>query len=135
MRYICGITLIELMIALSIVVIIASIAYPSYREQLRKTHRSDGKAALMDAAARMERHYTQFGRYSATLANSGILATSPEGFYGITATVTGANAQTFTLTATPPAGTDQANDKCANLGIDEAQNKTNSAGLAQNICW
>ena len=128
-----GFNLIELMVVVAIVAIIASIAYPSYRDQMRKTRRSDAKSALVDAAARMERHYTQFGRYSATLANSNIAATSPEGYYNITATVTGANSQTFTLLGT--AQGDQANDQCANLGIDEAQNKTHAAGPPVNCAW
>ena len=128
-----GFNLIELMVVVAIVAIIASIAYPSYRDQVRKTRRADAKAALMDAAARMERHYTQFGRYSATLANSGIVATSPEGYYQIATTLMAAPFQTFDLVATGQ--DDQANDQCGVLGIDEDQNKSNSAGLPQNVCW
>lgn len=133
MRYIRGFSLIELMVVLTVLAIIVSIAYPSYREQLRKTRRSDAKAALMDAAARMERHYTQFGRYSATLANSGIPATTPESFYQITIATIPAPFQTFDIRATGQG--DQVNDQCGVLSIDEARVKTNSAGLPQRICW
>ena len=126
-----GFSLIELMIVVVIVAIIISIAYPSYRDQVRKTRRADAKAALLDAAGKMERYYTQFGRYSATLTNSGIIATSPEAHYQI-APGTVAN-QTFILKAIGLE--DQANDDCGILGINQAQNKTNSAGLAQNLCW
>jgi type IV pilus assembly protein PilE len=133
-KKISGITLIELMIVVVIVAIIASIAYPSYQEQMRKTRRSDAKAALMDAAAKMERNYTQFGRYSGTLANSGIAATSPEGFYSIAATVTGANSQTFTLTATRAGA--QTGDNCGNYTINQAQNKGVTGGsLSTQLCW
>lgn len=132
MRKNLGITLIELMIVVVIVAIIASIAYPSYREQMQKTRRADAKAALMDAAARMERHYTQFGTYSGTVA---IPATSPEGYYSITATVTGVNSQTFTITADAPAGTAQDGDDCGDYGINQAQQKTVSGTLGANLCW
>ena len=129
-----GFTLIELMVVVVIVAIIASIAYPSYQDQIRKTRRSDAKAALMDAAAKMERHYTQFGRFSGTIANSGIPATSPENFYNIAATVTGATSQTFTLTATR-AGS-QVGDDCGNYTIDQAQNKGVASGtLGAQQCW
>ena len=128
-----GFNLIELMIVVVIVAIIASIAYPSYRDQMRKTRRSDAQSALLDAAARMERHYTQFGRYSGTLANSGIVSTSPEGFYIITATVTNPNSQSFTMLATGQG--DQANDQCGNLGIDESRTKTHSAGPSVVCDW
>ncbi len=132
-----GITLIELMIVVVIVAIITSIAYPSYQEQMQKTRRADAKAALMDAAAKMERHYTQFGRYSGTIANSGIATTSPENFYQISIATVAAPFQTFTLRATPAVGTAQANDRCGNLTINQAQQKgaENGNGLGEAECW
>ncbi len=130
----CGFTLVELMIVVVIVAILGSIAYPVYQDQMRKTRRADAKSALMDAAAKMERHYTQFGRYSATLANVGIAATSPENFYSIAATVTNPNSQTFTMTATR-AG-QQAGDKCGNYTINQAQNRSVTGGsLTSQQCW
>ena len=128
-----GITLIELMIVVVIVAIIASIAYPSYQEQMRKTRRADAQSALMDAAAKMERRYTQFGSYSAALAGMGISATSPEGYYGITATLAG-DPQTFLLTATPIAGSVQDGDNCGNFTINQAQAKTVTGSLSGEAC-
>lgn len=122
------------MVVVVIVAIIASIAYPSYRDQIRKTRRADAKAALMDAAAKMERFYTQFGRYSGFIASSNISGTSPENFYNITATVTGPASQTFTLTATR-AG-QQVGDDCGNYTINQAQNQNVTGGtLAAALCW
>ena len=129
-----GFTLVELMITVAVLGIIVAIGYPAYTDQMRKTRRADAKSALMDAAAKMERHYTQFGRYSATLANVGIAATSPENFYSIAATVTNPNSQTFTLTATR-AG-QQAGDKCGNYTINQAQNRSVTGGsLTSQQCW
>jgi type IV pilus assembly protein PilE len=133
MKKIHGFSLIELMVVVAIVAIIASIAYPAYRDQMQKIRRADAKSALMDSAAKMERFYTQFGRYTATIANAGIAATSPEQYYQIATTLMAAPFQTFDLQATAQGV--QVGDDCGVLGIDEAQNKTNSAGLAQNICW
>ena len=133
----CGITLIELMIVVAIVAIITSIAYPSYQEQMRKTRRADAQAALMDAAARMERFYTQFGRYTGTIASANINATSSENFYQISIATIAAPFQTFTLRATPAAGSTQANDRCGNLTINQAQQKgaENGNGLGEEECW
>ncbi|QMU62768.1 MAG: prepilin-type N-terminal cleavage/methylation domain-containing protein [Gammaproteobacteria bacterium] len=118
-----GFTLIELMITVAVVAVIASIAYPSYQEQIRKTRRSDAKAALMDAAAIMERHYTQFGQYG---GGAVVPATSPEQFYTIAVTGTIVGAQVFTITATR-AG-QQTNDKCGNFTIDQTQAKAVASG-------
>lgn len=131
MKKIHGFSLIELMVVVAIIAIIASIAYPSYQEQMSKTRRSDAKAALMDAAAKMERHYTQFGRYSATLANSGIIATSPQAYYQIAPGTIAS--QTFILRANRQGI--QATDKCGNLDINQAQQKDVSGGsLTAAVC-
>ena len=122
------------MIVVVIVAIIVSIAYPSYQEQIRKTRRSDAQSALMNAAAILERNYTQFGHYGAGAA---IPATSSENFYTLTAVGTIANSQIFTITAAPVAGTDQANDRCGNLTINQTQQRgaVNGNGLGEAECW
>ncbi len=131
MKKMHGFTLVELMVAVAVIAIIASIAYPSYQEQVRKTRRSDAKASLMNAAAILERNYTQFGHYG---AGTPIPGASAEQFYTLNVPTVG-TPQTFTITATPVAGTDQANDRCGNLTITQAGVQGNSAGLPQNDCW
>ena len=43
-----GFTLLELMIAVAVIAILASLAYPSYLDSVRKSRRADGMAALMN---------------------------------------------------------------------------------------
>jgi type IV pilus assembly protein PilE len=62
-----GVTLIELMIVVSIVSILAAIAYPSYRNQLMRSHRAEGKAALLQVQVAQEKYFLQASRYG-TLA-------------------------------------------------------------------
>lgn len=126
-----GFTLVELMVTVAVIAIIASIAYPSYQEQIRKTRRSEAKAALMDAVAKAERHYTQFGNYGGTIA---LPATTENGYYAIALTAaTTASPQTFSVTATR-AG-QQASDKCGNFTIDQTQAKSVAGGsLAGAAC-
>lgn len=58
-----GFSLIEVMIVVAIVGLLATIAYPSYRSYVLKTHRSDGRNSLVDLANDMERYYFLNNRY------------------------------------------------------------------------
>lgn len=64
-----GFTLIELMIAVAVVGIVSAIAYPSYREQVRKSHRSEAKSALLQNAQFLERNFTANNCYHRTDGN------------------------------------------------------------------
>lgn len=127
-----GFTLVELLVTVAVIAIIASIAYPSYQEQIKKTRRSEAKAALMDACAKAERHYTQFGNYAGTIA---IPATTENGFYTINLVPgTSASPQTFLITATREG--QQADDKCGNFTIDQALTRgVVGASLDVETCW
>lgn len=125
-----GITLIELMIVVVITGILAAIAYPSYRNYVTQTRRSDAQIALTQAANQQERFFTEFNWYAATLAGTrsggtsttgvlGISTTSPEGYYTLSPSAgviapgaSGCTAYTcgYTLIATPDASKAQAND-------------------------
>lgn len=123
-----GFTLIELMIVVVIIGIIASFAYPSYVSNVTATKRSDGQVALMSAAQRLERCFTEFNAYNN--ANCAFNATSPGTHYAITVART---ATAFTLTATPQAT--QIDPLCANLTLTHTgvQNISGTGTVAE--CW
>jgi len=56
-------TLIELMIVVSIIGILAGIAYPSYQDSVIRSRRADAKGALMSFTNAMERHFTENNSY------------------------------------------------------------------------
>lgn len=58
-----GFTLIELMIAVLILAILATIAYPSYETYVRQTRLENVRADLMINAQMMERYYAQNKRF------------------------------------------------------------------------
>ncbi len=124
-----GFSLIELMITVVIVGIVASIAYPSYQNNILQSHRADAKGALLDLANFMERHATEMGCYTDpggdgqcgtgddSIPNLPYTTAPKDGtaFYNITALPVTASA--FTLTATPRSSTSQVNDPCGSLTL------------------
>ena len=51
-----GFTLVEVMIVVAIVGILASIAYPSYQESVRKGRRAQARTALSELVQQQERY-------------------------------------------------------------------------------
>ena len=89
-----GFTLIELMIVVVIVSILAAIAYPSYRESVRRGHRRAAQSAMMDIV-NLEHQYFIANRVYADAAALG---------YGLDSDVDSNYDYTITLDAGPPPG-------------------------------
>lgn len=117
-----GFTLIELMIVVAVVGILAAIAYPSYTDSVRKARRSDGTAALMNAAQRMEVYYAREATYTSILADANITANSEEGYFGLS--IFAADAGSYTLRATAVGS--QLNDDIKGFQITSTGAKTRS---------
>lgn len=134
MRYASkGFTLIEVMIVVVIIGILASIAYPSYQEYVRRGFRAEGQAFLSDVAARQERYFSQNNAYVTDVANVAKLglsdANSPTDKYIIS--LAGGEGG-YTLTATQ-----QFNDtKCGNLTLN-ALGERGRSGSDKTVdeCW
>ena len=71
-----GFSLIEVVIVVAIVGILAAIALPGYQESVRKGNRSDGQAALLEAASRMERYFYDNNTYTSNLTLIGYTSAS-----------------------------------------------------------
>lgn len=137
---ITGFTLIELMIVVAIIGIISAIAYPAYMDSVRKSNRSDAKVQLNDVAQRLQRCYTTYNKYNHAdcgvykkLSQGTRKILSGEEYYGIT--LTAITDTTYTLTATPEAGSVQARDvKCTTLTLTNSGVR-GATGSDSTNCW
>jgi type IV pilus assembly protein PilE len=64
-----GFTLIELMIALAIVAILATIAYPAYNDYVIRSRRAEAKSALVTASQFLERRFSTQNTYLTSTTN------------------------------------------------------------------
>ena len=133
-----GFTLIELMITVAVIGILATIAYPSYQDQIRRTRRADAEASLSQLANFMERQFTELNCYK-SLGADNLCGTADDAapdltgptaqlanttnFY--TVSFSAITATSYTLQAAAIAGKSQASDSsCTTLTLDNIGNKT-----------
>ena len=127
-----GFTLVEIMVAIVVIAILASVALSSYQSSIVKTKRKAALGTLMTLVSEQEEYFVNNKGYATDLTNLGYGATgalanplyiddtgdnstSAAGSYQITFAA-GASARAYTLTATPING--QVKDtQCSALSI------------------
>ena len=140
-----GFSLIEVVVAMVIVSILASIAYPSYVSQLRKSRRAEATTELVSLAQAQERFFSRFRTYTSVvpapdpctgqacgLEKSSSL--SENEYYVLTAN---GNATSYTLTATAH-GPQTEDTECRTLTLNSASVKSATNALSQKVidqCW
>lgn len=132
-----GFTLIELMIAVVVIGILASVAYPSYMESVRKSKRAEVKAALLEGAQALERHYSANNTYLSSGGLAAVFATSvPASGANYTIAAAGTpTATTYTLRATR-AGS-MTDDPCGNYEITHTGERRLDSAPGKTVadCW
>jgi type IV pilus assembly protein PilE len=139
-----GVTLMELLVVVTIVAILASVAVPTYRKYLVRAQRSEAKIGLLQLQTAQEKFYLQNNTYTdkvttastATIPGLGLPGLTETSKYDIAVTTLGAGGQTYTATASPHTGGGQTDDKdCANFTINERGVRGVSGTRTSEFCW
>ena len=137
---IAGYTLVEVMIAATILGILAMIAYPSFMQSVRKSKRTDAQTALTRATNNLERFFGTNGTYTTDTAQLGLkmnagTAYSDNSHYIITVTAgaTGIGSS-YIVNANAVPGDMQADDTgCTALTLDSLGRRTPDPTASR--CW
>ena len=126
-----GFSLIELLTALAIVAILATITVPSFSGLVAKSRRADAVSALLQVQLAQERWRMEHLNYAADVSNLGYTSSeSPDGYYRLR--VSQANAASFVVIA-EPMGVQQG-DPCGTFAID-GNGPHYADGFADQTCW
>ena len=140
-----GFTLIELMVAVAIVGVLASIAYPSYTAMVRKSNRTDATSELNNIAIRLQRCYTTYNTFDPAEGKCDVIdqlkvstGVKSQGGFDV---IKGSDFDktTYTLTATPITGTVQALDTdCSSFSLKHTGERiavNGSSADTTSSCW
>jgi type IV pilus assembly protein PilE len=137
LKYIKGVTLIELLIGIAIMGILASVAYPSYTDYVTKSNRTEAQRELARIANLQEQYFIDHRTYTTDMTLLGMKAdpyiTESEN-YSIDSTIgslNGVSGTTFTLTATAKKSQLSKDTACTTLTIDEKGKKLGES----TTCW
>jgi type IV pilus assembly protein PilE len=128
-----GFTLIELVIALSIVIILTVSSMSIYSYYVRKGRRIDAVNSIMSISLAEERYRSNNTSYGTLAQVWGGVTTSSEGYYTLAISNVSATAYTITATATG----DQANDKSGSTSCTPLQLQVSNGTVTKSpaVCW
>ena len=144
-----GFTLIELIIAMTIVVVLASIALPSYLGHVATARRADARTQLMQAAQFMQRFYAANDSFEYDRAGNAVFERMPASLkqspasgsklYSLTIPAATLNAAGYELQMVPVAGASMGSDACGafTLSATGVRGVVAAAGAAnlRDLCW
>ena len=126
-----GFTLLYVLIAVSIVAILASLALPSFRDALQRGRRVDAVTSLLGVQIAQERWRANHTTY-ADLDELGWTDSSIEGYYQLR--LEQATAGSFLATAEPLSDGPQQGDACGIYALDQ-RGPVLATDYADGACW
>ena len=125
-----GFTLVDTLVACAVTGVLATVALPSYREQVVKSRRADAVAALTRVQAAEERLRADHGLYTDRFETLRVGQRSEQGWYALAVELDGPDGYRVTATAVDA----QAGDaECPRLALAVANGFATIAPSAR--CW
>ena len=137
-RHCGGFSLIELMTTVAIVAILATLALSSYSAYVKRANRTYATNALVNFSQALQRCYSQYFTFQSPcpVAAATTPATTPDGYYSITVSISASNS--YTLTAVPVKSPQTNDAQCMTFTLLSSgqQQATNSQGQDNSqTCW
>ena len=122
-RHGAGFTLVELMVVITILAIVAAVAYPSYQDHIRKGRRAAAQAFLVEVGSRQQQYLLDARSYAvgagALAALNMTVPADVSPFYTVSVEPAAPTVPpTYLLVATPVEGSVQAPDGALTLAHD-----------------
>ncbi|MBL8288093.1 MAG: prepilin-type N-terminal cleavage/methylation domain-containing protein [Rubrivivax sp.] len=114
-----GFTLVEVLVVCAVGVLLATIAWPSYRGQLQRAARAEAIEALQRLQLAQERHREAFGVYATELKSVGFAPATHGGRYVLALVPEGV--ESYRALAVARADGPQAGDACPELSVEVRQ--------------
>lgn len=138
-----GMTLIELLIAITIIGILTAIAYPSYQQHVLKSHRSSVMSDMMKIQLALEQNRTQIGVYDYTIVDnttgscdSSLGCQTDTDRYKLSIVSGSSGIDLYVIKATPQSALGQDKDKCGTLEINAGSVGSAKKGSVNvDGCW
>jgi type IV pilus assembly protein PilE len=131
-----GFTLIELMVAVAIVSIIATVAYPQYTDSVRRSRLVEATGALATARVRLEQFYQDNRHYGSSATGCGVAAPTGDNFSYSCTWGSSSSDQSFLLTAVgnSSAGLSDTSYTVDQNNLQQTTAFPDTSGLPVN-CW
>lgn len=126
-----GISLFELLVVLSIMSLLSSLAYPGYVQYMIKAKRLEGRCALLELGSRMEQYTIQnpMGYTEASLEKLNMPEKTEHGYYQLS--IQSADATHYSIIAVPTFK----DPVCTQLGYNELGEQLYEGTGSRIDCW
>jgi type IV pilus assembly protein PilE len=137
-----GFTLTELLVTLAVIGILATVAYPTYREHVLRARRNEALHALSAVVQAQERWRAGHARYAQSLESLGLLAHSRPGPHDqIELQNDETRGHSHFIAVARPSGAQRADTRCAQLqmgmqgGVQLRTASDSQGGDTSRLCW